>query len=143
MYCSALKIIHIFASILLLVGPFYFTDPNILLALIIYANLIYFNWAMFGGCVITWLENYLDDSENICKYECGRPKSTLVKLIESFGINETQIDSIFNIIPLLAVCVCVYKLYYAKCFHMNATSPNDTSAANTIHACFLSPEMAK
>jgi hypothetical protein len=105
--------LHIIYSIVVSIGP-YLTNNIVILSLFIINNTgIILLWYLVGHCFLTDLENYLLDIKKVTKNE----DNFITKIfIRFFGENSKKFVVFFlAILPFINTCVCVYKIYHAKC----------------------------
>jgi len=109
-----IKGLHVLQSAVLLVGP-YITNNYILLSILIagYMLLMTF-WYLYGHCICTPLEQYLEkvDDAEVSKYEDGNLKSFISVYLEKYLGGEKIVFYTVTWIPVINMAISLFKLNY-------------------------------
>lgn len=107
-----IKTLHLIQSITFLVGPYITSNVIVLSFLIIGYMLLVTLWYLYGHCIFTPIEQFLDGSSE--KYKDGNIKSFIGSHLEKIIGNEKIILYFTTFVPMVNTIVALYKIYSMK-----------------------------
>lgn len=106
-----LKALHIAMMLYVNVGVFLSDSRYVLYSIIFLQALMLTQWYLFGGCVFTPLENFLNDKNKAEKFESGLEVGFTSKLFQKvFGLSLDTTFKVTSLIPILMVTIALYRL---------------------------------